>query len=198
MTADDRAREDAEPQRTSRASDVDALWPVIHECLHQLAAQALRGERNGHTLQPTALVHEAWLRLSTGKPAHYNDTMHFQAVAARALREVLVDHARRRAAEKRGGSWTRVTLSQAFPRDGERGVDVLALEEAMCSLTRLDARAAKVVELMFFGGMTLQETATALEVSKRTVSGDWQFARAWLMRELSSGAPDGDGGGVPT
>lgn len=177
------------------ASSNDGLWPEIYDCLHQLAAHALRNERNGHTLQPTALVHEAWLRLSTAKSAHYNDTTHFQAVAARVLREVLIDHARRRGAAKRGGGWQRVTLSHALPQSPGSGVDVLALEEALRELATIDDRGAQVVELLFFGGMTIQETADVLQVSKRTVDSDWQFARAWLMRALA--ADDRPGQGTP-
>jgi RNA polymerase sigma factor (TIGR02999 family) len=172
----------AHPTQDSRG----AWWPVVSDCLHQLAEQALRGERRGHTLQPTALVHEAWLRLNSGEPAQYNDQTHFQAVAARALREVLVDHARRRAAAKRGGAWTRVTLSQAVSEAPDDGVDVLALEEALVRLAADDARAARVVELRFFGGLSIPEVAGALQVSPRTIDSDWQFARAWLMRELAS------------
>ncbi len=181
-------RSDSTPAR-------DAWWPLVYECLHQLAAHALRGERDGHTLQPTALVHEAWLRLHTGKPAHYNDETHFQAVAARALREVLVDHARRRSAAKRGGAWTRVTLSQATTEAADNGLDVLALEDALLRLADDHPRAARAVELRFFGGLSIAQAAAVLDVSKRTVDGDWHFARAWLMREL---APDAASNGAPS
>ncbi len=167
----------------------DAWWPVVSEVLHRLAEAALRRERVGHTLQPTALVHEAWLRLHSGREGRFSDETHFQAVAATALREVLVDHARRRAAGKRGGSWTRVTLSDDVSFGGPAGLDVLALEEALEALSAEDARAARVVELRFFGGLTTGETAAVLDVSRRTVDADWRFARAWLMRAL---APDGE------
>lgn len=183
----DTSSDDHQPTRGIGGSAREAWWPVIYDCLHQLADQALRRERHSHTLQPTALVHEAWLKLHTGKPAHYNDQTHFQAVAARALREVLVDHSRRRAADKRGGAWNRVTLSQAGVEDPADVLDVLALEDALVGLGRDAPRAAQVVELRFFGGLSIPEVSAVLGVSSRTVDNDWHFARAWLMRAL---APD--------
>ncbi len=176
-----------EPRTFDGASNA---WPEVYECLHQLAEHAMRQERSSHTLQPTALVHEAWLRLSGGKASSFNDAAHFQAVASRVVREILVDHARRRRAAKRGGAWTRVTLSQAFVDEQAQELDVLELEDALQRLAQDQPRAARVVELRFFGGLSIREVAQALEVSRRTVDSDWQFARAWLMRSLATDGPN--------
>ena len=164
------------------------LLELVYEQLRALAASYLRGERAGHTLQPTALVHEAFLRLQAGSPVRYQNHTHFFAVAARAMRQVLVDHARRRAAAKRGGDPERVTLDDGLQLGGDaesRVIDVLALDEALERLGKLDERQARVVELRFFGGLTIDEAARVLEVSTDTVEDDWAMARAWLKRTLS-------------
>jgi RNA polymerase sigma factor (TIGR02999 family) len=159
------------------------LEPRIYAELRSLAAGYLRGERPGHTLQPTALVHEAFLRLGSLSGCAESPAR-FKALAARTMRNVLVDHARRRAAAKRGGERQRVTLDEglAFLARGE--LDVLALHEALERFAALDERAARVVELRFFGGLTEPEAAEALGVSLRTVEGDWRMARAWLREAL--------------
>ena len=165
----------------------DRLLVLVYDQLRGLAASYLRAERPGHTLQPTALVHEAFLRLHAGRPVRYESRTHFFAVAARAMRNVLVDHARRRAAAKRGGDAERVTLDDGLELGGPAGaqpIDLLALEEAMERLEQLDARQARVVELRFFGGLTIDEAARVLGVSTDTVEDDWAMARAWLARTL--------------
>ena len=171
---------------------VDAWLPLVYDCLRELAGQALRRERAAHTLQPTALAHEAYLRLAGGRAVDCRDETHFLAIAAHAVREVLVDHARRRQALKRGGDRARVTLALGDVLDREqRGgadvIDLLALDEALVTLATLNARAARVVELRFFSGLSIDETARALGVSSGTVDVDWRFARAWLSRELEGG-----------
>ena len=164
----------------------ESWLPALYDCLHDLAARALRHERNAPTLQPTALVHEAYLRLVDSAVEPQGEA-HFLAIAARVVRQVLVDHARRHQAQKRGGAWHRVTLypGAAWTADGGTDVlDLLALDEALSRLEGVNARAARVVELLFFSGLSIAETAQALEVSPTTVDVDWRFARAWLSREL--------------
>jgi RNA polymerase sigma factor (TIGR02999 family) len=146
--------------------------------LRALAAAHLRRERRGHTLQPTALAHEAWLRLRSG------GDLGVAAAASRAIREILVEHARRRHAAKRGGAWRRVTLDPSLCGLPGREIDVLALDEALVRLAELDERQARVVDLRFFGGLDTAEVARVLEVSTRTVEGDWSMARAFLRRAL--------------
>ena len=163
------------------------LMLVVYDELRALASHYLRRERAGHTLQPTALVHEAWLRLAGGRPVKVADRRHFFALAARAMREVLVDHARRRAAAKRKAGSERVTLDDALgleAPDSPRQLDLLVLEEAMVQLEKLEPRQARVIELRFFGGLTIDETAAVLGVSTDTVEDDSAMSRAWLARRL--------------
>jgi RNA polymerase sigma factor (TIGR02999 family) len=167
------------------ASAAEKLMPLVYDELRGLAGQYFRREASGHTLEPTAIVNEAFLRLVDQSGAAWNDRAHFVGVAARAMRQVLIDHARRRGAEKRGGGWGRVTLSEAGATPEFDRVDVLALEEALDGLTALDERKAHVVELRFFGGLSNEEVAHVLGVSVTTVEGDWRVAQAWLRRELS-------------
>jgi RNA polymerase sigma factor (TIGR02999 family) len=172
------------------ASARERLWPLVYDELHALAARAMREERAGHTLQATALVHEAWLRLADGTQVGSSGLPHFLATAAGVIRHVLVDHARARAAEKRGGERRRISLTVAdgLPAGGDAqacAVDVLALDEALRELARLSERQAKVVELRWFAGLDVDETAAALGVSARTVTGDWRVARAWLAERLA-------------
>ena len=157
--------------------------PVYDE-LRRLADVCFRGQPAGHTLEPTALVHEAWLRLA-GRSDDYADRNHFVAVAVTAMRQILVDHARRRAAQKRGGDRRRITLSEAASPGPPREVDVLDVESALHKLAELDQRKARVVELRFYGGLTIAEVAALLDVSTITVNRDWWTARAWMERELS-------------
>jgi RNA polymerase sigma-70 factor (ECF subfamily) len=171
------------PESSSAGSEPPAaLGEAAYAELRALAAAHLRRERRGHTLQPTALAHEAWLRLGPALASGASGGL--QAAASRVLREILVDHARRRAAAKRGGAWRRVTLDPSACRLAERPLDLLALDEALERLARLDERQARVVELRFFGGLETAEVARVLGVSTRTVEGDWTMARAFLRREL--------------
>ena len=166
---------------------LEHLMPLVYQELHRIAAAHFRRERPEHTLQATALVHEAYLKLVNQQHAHWENRTQFFAVAATMMRRVLVDHARAQAADKRGAGATRLSLCDvAEPRaiGGEADVDVLALNEALDKLAALDPRQARVVELRFFGGLDLEETASATETSVTTVKRDWTMAKAWLYREL--------------
>jgi RNA polymerase sigma-70 factor (ECF subfamily) len=172
----------------SRGNGVAAerLFPAVYDQLRALAGSFFRHQQPGHTLQPTALVHETFVKLIDQSAVDFNDRVHFMAVASRAMRQVLVDHARSRAAAKRGGQWRRVTLEGVAGKDGNSSrLDVLALDDALRELAGLDDRQASVVELRFFGGLSVDETAAALGVSPRTVELDWKMARAWLSRALA-------------
>ncbi len=161
---------------------------LVYDELHRLAAHYMGGERREHTLQPTALVNEAYLRLVDSSQVDWHGRRHFVAASAQAMRRILIDHARARARAKRGGGWNRVTLAVSVAEDGQGNLDreqLLSLSLAIDRLSELDARQARIVELRFFGGMTVDEIADVLEVSKRTVGGDWTHARAWLKRELA-------------
>lgn len=162
----------------------DRLLPMVYDEFRALARHYLAQERANHTLQPTALVHEAYMKLVDQTRVDWQGRSHFFAVAAQAMRRILVDHARSRQRDKRGGGRARVVLDEAVALSPQKDEDVLALDECLERLAALDARQAKVVELRFFGGLSVEEVAEALGVSKRTVEGDWTFARAWLSREL--------------
>ena len=162
----------------------DRLAPVVYGELRRLARCHMRGERPGHTLQATALAHEAFLRLIDIQRVHWRDRAHFFAMASRLMRRVLVDAARARRAAKRGGG-LRVSLDRALKLASDEDVDLVALDMALDALANVDARKTQVVELRFFGGLTLKETADVLNVSEDTVARDWDFARTWLKRELS-------------
>lgn len=168
--------------------DADAgerLLPIVYGELRRQAARLLRRERRDHTLQPTALVHETYLRLIEQHAADWKNRTQFFAVAATAMRRILVDHARRHGARKRGGSWDRISFDEtrrAWP--GPPDVDILALEEALDELAVLDPAKVRMVELRFFAGLDLEETAAVLGVSESTVTRDWRLARAWLFRRL--------------
>lgn len=168
----------------------DKLLPLVYDEFRALARHYLAQERLNHTLQPTALVHEAYMKLVDQSRVDWQGKSHFFAVAAQAMRRILVDHARSRQRDKRGGGRARVVLDEAVALSPQKDEDVLALDEALEKLAQLDARQARVVELRFFGGMSVEEVAEALGVSKRTVEGDWTFARAWLSRELRAGDED--------
>ncbi len=165
----------------------EALLPLIYEELRRLAGAYMRGERDGHTLQPTALVHEAWMRLTGVDVEAAGDRSGFLRVAARAMRQVLVDHARAVRSGKRGGTAQRVRIDDALVSFTDRAVDLIGLDEAMERLAQQDERKTKVVELRFFGGLTVEETAEVLEIPVRTVERDWTMARAWLKKELEGG-----------
>ncbi|MEP6946392.1 MAG: sigma-70 family RNA polymerase sigma factor [Acidobacteriota bacterium] len=165
---------------------LDSLLPLVYDELHRQAARYLRKERPGHTLQTTALIHEAYLKLIDRRDVNWESRMHFFAVAAQAMRQILVDYAKAKHRIKRGGDNIRLSLAETMSVvEGEKGVDLIALDEALNKLDRLDAQQARVVELKYFSGLSLEETAEALHVSRATVGRDWEAARAWLHRELS-------------
>lgn len=164
------------------------LFEASYDALRGLAAGYLRGRRGSAALEPTALVHEAYLKLARGEgETAWRDKSHFRAIAAVAMRQILVDHAKRRASRKRGGDWLRVTLSPEVGGGGGIDFDLLALDEAMRELASIDPRRARVVELRFFGGMTCVEAAAEVGVAPKTAESDWYFARAWLRNRLSGG-----------
>ena len=165
---------------------VSELLPLVYEKLRALAAAYMRAERRDHSLQPTALVHEAYLRLIDGERVSWQGRAHFFAVAATQMRRILAEHARARKAGKRGGNARKVTLDDTMAVTTAGVVDMLALDEALDRLARESPRQVRVVELRFFGGLSVEETAQLLEISMSTVKGDWRVARAWLARELSS------------
>jgi RNA polymerase sigma-70 factor (ECF subfamily) len=172
------------PERTG---DSD-LMRHVYDHLHALAAGYMRKQDAGHSLQPTGLVHEAYLKLFDRKPIEWNDRMHFFALAARVMRQILVDHARRRHAK--GGGRSTCILDALSPRDvGDAGdvVDLIDLDDALNELAEQDERESRVVELRYFGGLTIAETAKVLEVSTPTVERDWAMARAWLAKRLGQG-----------
>lgn len=168
------------------ASATEKLLPLVYEQLRALAAEFLRGERRNHTLQPTALVHEAYLRLIDQTQVKWNDRAHFFAVAARAMRRILVDHGVARRAQKRGGGAPALRLDSDTAPATMREIDPVILDDALKALAELDERKAQVVEMRFFGGLSVEETSEALSVSVSTVEADWRMAKAWLSRELSS------------
>jgi len=164
---------------------MDNLAPLVHKELHRVASRQMAGERPGHILQTTALVNEAYLRLVDWKNVQWQNRAHFFAMAAQIMRRILVDHARTRNRAKRGGAALQVTLSEAAEVAPRSTSDMVALDDALKTLETLDPRQSKVVELRFFGGLSLEETAEALRVSVSTVRRDWSLAQAWLYRELS-------------
>lgn len=167
------------------------LVPLVYDELHRMARRYMRNERAGNTLQTTALVNQAYLRLVDAKNAGWNDRVHFFAVSAQAMRRILVDAARARASAKRGGQLKRTGHSSEFNLDelpdlgSQRAEELAALDHALNALAEFDARKAKVIELRFFGGLSVEETGQALGISAQTVMRDWKLAKAWLMRELS-------------
>jgi len=171
--------------RQGQKEALDRLVPVVYEELRRLARVRLRSEREGHSLQTSDLVHEAFLRLVGIDRMTLENRAHFFAVASRLMRQILVDHARYRDAEKRGGGVTMVSLGDASPAASGTDIDILELDEALDALTALDPRLCRVVELKYFSGLTIEETALALEVSRATVERDWAAAKAWLYDRLS-------------
>ncbi len=164
---------------------LEKLLPMIYDELHALAQAQLRQERPGHTLQATALVNEAYLKLIELKHIKWEGRAHFFGAAARIIRRILVDHARGRDRLKRGGDRKRIPLDSSAIQDDGKSVDLIALHEALEKLEALDSRQSKIVELRFFGGLSMKEVADVLGVSLRTVEGDWTMARAWLMKQLA-------------
>lgn len=163
------------------------LLPVVYQELRGLAGKYFRGQKSDHTLQPTALVHEAYLKLVDQTDPQWKDRAHFFAVAATAMRQILVDHAIARNALKRGGGRAKIALDENLVGGPQPEFDPIALNEALNKLAAVDARKARVVELRFFSGLTVDEAAEILNVSKSTVEGDWRMARAWLSKELADG-----------
>ncbi len=161
------------------------LIPLVYRELRRIAAIHLRHEDPGHSLQPTALVHEAYLRLTDIKEIDWQSRSHFFAVSATVMRRILVDHARASQARKRGNGWDAVSLNEAILPSPESAPEILALDEALTRLAKLDSRQAKIVELRFFAGMSEEETGKVLTISSRTVKRDWRVAKAWLFKELS-------------
>ena len=173
------------------AGALDRLTPIVYGELHRLARQYMRRERPGHSLQTSALMNEAYMRLVDYKRMHWRNRAHFFAVSSQVMRRILVDHARRRNL-KRGAGIAHVSLDEAaVVGGGEVSSDLVALDDAMTALAQLDARKVQVVEMRFFGGLSVDETAAVLKVSPVTVMRDWSSAKAWLYRELTGGTRDG-------
>jgi RNA polymerase sigma factor (TIGR02999 family) len=166
-------------------SALGKLVPLVYEELRRLAKRQMGRERPDHTLQTTALIHEAYLRLVDIRNVHWQNRAHFFALCARLMRRILVDFARSRRYAKRGGGAQAVSLGQSPTISPERSTDLVAVDDALRALSRIDARKGQVVELRFFGGLTVEETAEALKVSPETVRRDWKLAKVWLLRELS-------------
>jgi len=186
--ADDRG-EITELLHKLKRGDHDAereLLPVVYGELHRLAAALMRRERAAHTLQATALIHEAYLQLTDQRDKDWQNRVHFFAVAAQVMRRVLVDHARTRGAVKRGGAYRQVSLDEALMLTSDQSDEIVAIDEALSRLAQLDPRQGRVVELRFFGGLTEDETAHVLGVATRTVKRDWRVAKAWLHGELKT------------
>jgi RNA polymerase sigma factor (TIGR02999 family) len=167
------------------ASALEQLAPLVQDELQRIARHYLQAEQPGHLLQTTALVNEAWLRLIDWRNVSWQNRAHFFSVAAQLMRRVLVDEARQRQALRRGGDALRVSLSAAAGVADEQGVELLALDTALQELAALDERKSRIVELRFFGGLSVEETAEVLQVSQRTVMREWSFAQTWLFHELS-------------
>ncbi len=176
--------------RAGDSAALEALAPVIHQELHRAAHRYMAGERMGHVLQTTALVNEAYVRLVDWQGVQWQNRAHFFGVAAQMMRRILVDYARDLGRAKRGGGAIRVSLSDVAGVSLERAADLVALDDALTALEAFDHRKSRVVELRYFGGLSLEETAAALEVSVATVRRDWSLARAWLYRQLGGHAGD--------
>ncbi len=175
-----------EHARSGDQPALDRLLPLVYGELRRIAGRYVRRERRGGTLQTTALVHEAYLRLAKDTDLSFQNRAHLLGIAARAMREILVEHARARGARKRGGGDARVTLDEAMLADGATQVDALELHTALGKLAAIDAQQEQIVELRFFGGLTVEETAEVLGVSPATVKRGWAVARAWLYREMAA------------
>jgi RNA polymerase sigma factor (TIGR02999 family) len=165
---------------------LDKLLPLVSDELHRLAHQHLRRERPGHTLQTTALVHEAYLELVDQRQVRWQNRAHFFGIAAHLMRRILVEYARRRASAKRGGGQPRVTLSEEVVGTTEPTVSLVALDDALRTLAAFDPQQSRIVELRFFGGLTVEETADVMGMSPRTIKREWRVAKAWLQRELET------------
>jgi len=169
---------------------VDRLFPLVYDELKRQARNYLNKERANHTLQPTALVHEVYLRLVKLNQMKWEDRAHFYAISATTMRRILVDHAREIAADKRGGAMQRITLENLYTSNEKKATDLLELDEALTKLAEIEERKAQVVEMNFFGGLNQKEIAEVLQVTEKTVQRDWQFAKLWLYRELKQKASE--------
>ncbi|MGA2860118.1 MAG: sigma-70 family RNA polymerase sigma factor [Candidatus Sulfotelmatobacter sp.] len=167
----------------------EALMPLVYDELRKLAASHLRRERNDHTLQPTALVHEVYLRLAEQKNVQWQDKSHFFGVTANLMRRILVDHARAHLADKRGSGLPKVSLNEAIAMSRERPAELLALDESLTQLAATDPQQSRIVELRVFAGLTIEQTAEVLGISPATVKRDWNLAKAWLLREIEKAEP---------
>jgi RNA polymerase sigma factor (TIGR02999 family) len=172
--------------RSGTQGALDQLVPIVYDELRAIAARYLRDERPGHTLQTTALVHEAYLRLAGQSDVEWQNRAHLYGVAAQIMRRLLVDYGRTRRRAKRGGGGANVPLDEAIAGDRERDPDLVALDDALRELVTVDAQQSRIVELRYFGGLTIEETAEVLGVSSMTVKRDWRVARAWLHQQLAS------------
>lgn len=170
---------------------LNRLTPIVYQELHRLATVYMSRERNDHTLQPTALVNEVFLRLVDLQGVGWRDRAHFLAVAARTMRRILVDFARARGYQKRSGGGERVVLNESLAMAAEPGADLVALDDALNRLAAIDERKSQIVELRYFGGLRVEETAEALHISPETVMRDWRAAKAWLHLQLNEGRPIG-------
>lgn len=170
-------------------SALEELMPLVYQELHRLAERSMRRERPGHTLQPTALIHEAYLQLVDQTRIQWKNRAQFFGVSAQLMRRITLLHARSRGAAKRGGGFHRITFDEDLPVSAHQAAELVDIDEALTSLAALDPRLAKVVELRFFGGLTVEETAQTLEVSPTTVKREWRTARAWLNDRLATSAP---------
>ena len=165
---------------------LEQLIPLVYDELRRMAKRYMQSQPSGHTLQTTALIHEAYLKLADNKEKRWQNRAHFFAVAANAMRHILVDHARSRQSKKRGGDVQKISLEDAPLVSAERASEIVALDDALNNLFALEERKGKVVELRYFGGLTVEETAEVLKISPETVMRDWRFAKTWLLRELSN------------
>lgn len=172
-------------------SALEKLVPLVYDQLHLAARRYMAGERPGHTLQTTALIHETYLRLVNVRQVKWQNRAHFFAICAQLMRRILVDFARSRGYQKRGGDATQVDFDEALLVSPELGANLVALDEALQRLSEVDERKSRVVELRFFGGLSVKEAAEVLKVSVDTVMRDWKLAKVWLLRELSGGAANG-------
>ena len=171
-------------------SALDELYPLVYDELHRLARRYMSRERQGHTLQTTALINEAYVRLVDQKNVHWANRSHFFAISAQIMRRILIDHARRHAYAKRGGGAQQVSLDEAATVTRSAGLEILRLDEALKSLAEMDPRRSQVVELRYFGGLNNEEIAGVLNISENTVTRDWNMARAWLHQQLSESSPN--------
>lgn len=167
-------------------SAAEELMPLVYDELHRVAANYLRKERSDHTLQPTALVNEAYLKLVDISSVEWNDRAHFFAVSSNVMRRILVDYARAQKTDKRGGDAKKVDLDEAISFSKEKEIDLLALNDALERLEEIDERQSRIVEMRFFGGLSVEETAEVLKVSKRTIKREWAMAKAWLFQQMKS------------